>query len=59
MLPIQYFALISLCINQWNNSSANTAAYASKVDNDMLNSIGFSKKQQIYFITQPCNYKLS
>jgi hypothetical protein len=58
MLQVSHLPLNTLTAFRWRNACTSTIACANKMQHDIPTSIGFSKQNQIYFITPPCNYKL-
>lgn len=58
MLQVSHLSLNTLTAFRWSNVRTSTIACANKKQHDIPASIGFSKQEQKYFITPPCNYKL-
>jgi hypothetical protein len=58
MLQVSHLSLNMLTALRWCNACTSAIACANKKQHDIPASIGFSKQEQIYFITPPCNYKL-
>ncbi len=59
MLPIQYLSFNNQSAYRWSDLLVAIANCASKKQIDVTNNSGFSRQQKSYFITPPCNYKLS
>ncbi|MDI9366479.1 MAG: hypothetical protein QM541_16100 [Flavobacterium sp.] len=58
MLQVSGLWLNTLTAFRCSNVCTSTIACASNMQHNIPASIGFSKQQQKYFITPPCNYKL-
>ena len=59
MSPIQHLSLNNQSVYRWSNLYATIATCASKMQIDVPTNSGFSRQQKTYFITPPCNYRLS
>jgi hypothetical protein len=58
MSVIQHLSLNNQSVYRWSNLYAANATCANKMQIDVPTNGGFSRQEQTYFITPPCNYKL-
>ncbi len=58
MLQVSHLSLNTLTAIRLSNACTGTITCANKMQHNIPASIGFSKQEQKYFITPPCNYKL-